>query len=505
MKKLKQYRWLLFLVPWLLGTYGYYQVYGNLPSSFYSAVRLYSIEMDIDESQVNLCLQIARWLALLASASAVALIFQRISTGFMLRHRLRKPDTIVVHGDGARAATVIKTMGKNAIPMSEKVCFRAQKHVLAFDADDAALTYLLENQQQLQAQPPKEIYFSSFDYEASDYADLGLIVSNNAVNCARLYWQKYWFEGDQKIAIIGFDSYGQRLLEQGLLVNVPAGRKPAEYHIFGGDSEAYLNWHPQFGQMVAIDHSEEDRDSVFFHPEIEKAGSVALEGMDRVIIAMNQPDANCICLNRLLSAGIMCPCHILCDRELLSQVQYIPRQRTGGSEAEVVSFGDADQLYTCEVIMHGELTAQARAAHQRYVSNSEAQNIRNKYAHCAGCTKSGLCGDCKAAPDTWDDLSPFEKASNIAAADHLPIKRRLLAQAAQEPLTQQTKTALCKVEHIRWSRFLYLNNWRYAPARNDAHRLHDCLLPFDSLPPQVQERNWWAYEPLVSAEEKEAQ
>ena len=49
---------------------------------------------------------------------------------------------------------------------------------------------------------------------------------------------------------------------------------------------------------------------------------------------------------------------------------------------------------------------------------------------------------------------------------------------------------------MRWMRFHMLNNWQYAPVRNNARRLHPLLVPFDALDEADQIKDDYAWELL---------
>lgn len=503
MKQRFRLRWLVLLIPFLLGAYGYYLIYdGNWPGAIYSALRLYGLNVDVPEKDVNLYLQIARWLAAAATTSVIMLLFQRVFAQLSLRWKLRDPDVAVVHGNGPRREMVTAVMGRQAVAMSGKACMEAQKHVLAFEDDMAAIGYLQENEKSLLNGRDKEIYFVSCEYEPSDYQQQGLTVTNNAVNCARVYWQENWLRDsrEQKIAIIGFGRYAQRLLEQALIMNVIAWRPGIEYHVFGSDGAEFLKWHPGIRNTLAIDRTDPREDSLFFHPSIWQDGVESLRQMDRIIIAGDSPEENIIRLNKMLNAGIGCTIHVMGNRRVLEQLQYLPERQLRDARQEIRSFGDDAELYSYRVILHGELTRAAKDAHINYVRNSQAKNIREKYNSCRGCQKNGACGDCLHAARTWDDLTPFEKASNIASADHEPVKEYLLAQSARYGGLDAVKKELCRIEHERWCRFYFLHNWRCGESRNVSARIHPSLRPFDSLTEEDQEKNWWPYSALLSRE-----
>ena len=97
----------------------------------------------------------------------------------------------------------------------------------------------------------------------------------------------------------------------------------------------------------------------------------------------------------------------------------------------------------------------------------------------------------------WAQLSEFHRQSNIAAADHLLTKVRLLlpqehveqvtpavcgmAHAQYLALDQEHKEACRWLEHKRWARFHVLNNWSHATKRDNAMRRHNLLVPYEKL------------------------
>lgn len=153
-----------------------------------------------------------------------------------------------------------------------------------------------------------------------------------------------------------------------------------------------------------------------------------------------------------------------------------------------IVFGTTEQLCTCDQIMQGELTRTARMMHQIYTDGAGGQ----------------------AAP--WEQLSDFTQKSNIAAADHLLTKvRMLLEDDSITVLTRENCAAAYKrycdtqtekaeeyryTEHLRWMRFHSLYNWQYAPVRDNAARRHPLLRPYEELPTEEQVKDDYAWELL---------
>lgn len=49
------------------------------------------------------------------------------------------------------------------------------------------------------------------------------------------------------------------------------------------------------------------------------------------------------------------------------------------------------------------------------------------------------------------------------------------------------------MEYIRWCRYHFMNNWDYAPKRNNGQRRHNLLVPFEKLDRKDQKKDMDAY------------
>ena len=117
-----------------------------------------------------------------------------------------------------------------------------------------------------------------------------------------------------------------------------------------------------------------------------------------------------------------------------------------------------------------------------------------------------------ANPVAWKDLSHFLRQSNIAAADHLIVKARILlndedilelsrevcrkAYARYREIAQEKAEELQELEHRRWLRFYELYNWEYDPVRDNGMRRHPMIQPYEALSPAEQKKDAYAWEIL---------
>jgi len=307
----------------------------------------------------------------------------------------------------------------------------------------------------------------------------GLTLFNRSDCCAQEYWRTQALCKDESVVVlIGDGSYARRLLERALLVNVFGGDHRVSYHVYG-DWSHFLRNHPQLGLTVSMNTPHPNMDCVLFHDAPWNSDAALLCTAHRIIVCHDADESNLDILRQLR--------------------QYFPTQgklhlRAIDDIPQETVFGTTEKICTQDLIMRGELTQTARMMHQIYVDSSGGQ----------------------AAP--WEQLNDFTQKSNIAAADHLLTKVRILLEddtitalsgkvcsSAYEQYCR-TKATKCNVyrdiEHLRWMRFHSLYNWQYSPVRDNAARRHPLLRPFEDLPLSEQEKDDYAWELLGKLAER---
>jgi hypothetical protein len=96
----------------------------------------------------------------------------------------------------------------------------------------------------------------------------------------------------------------------------------------------------------------------------------------------------------------------------------------------------------------------------------------------------------------WASLPERFRQASRYQADHVPAK---LAMIGCRAVTAAARwrfrfgagevDRLARVEHERWSAVQLLDGWRYGATRDDAARLTPFLAPYDSLAPEIQDRD----------------
>ena len=285
---------------------------------------------------------------------------------------------------------------------------------------------------------------------------------------ARSYWQTHPLRDSERcIVLIGTGRAAEALLERALLINVyPTGR-PIEYHCFSF-GESFAGLHHEL--VRSLGEGGDDGDSLVFHKGDWTEEEALLRRADRVILCAAEDEENL----RIYEALKRCfVCHAAVDLRLSERVEGLP------------VFGVLDETLTPENVMRGELDRRAILMNEIY--NRGASSSRS-----------------------WRELSPFLRRSNIAAADHLPVKRQILlggeytsaltaedcrlARQRFDSLDAASRERLRETEHRRWLRFHRMYNWRWAAKRNDEERLHPSVLPYGELDAKERAKDDYAWQ-----------
>ena len=158
--------------------------------------------------------------------------------------------------------------------------------------------------------------------------------------------------------------------------------------------------------------------------------------------------------------------------------------------AGAVPVVEAYQSVTADVALEGARDKMAQGVHEHYFSKLQQEG--------------GLHTPPRPAERHWHELDDFLRESNRQQVAHLAIKLRVLgvrivpdgkvqpnrdssslaAVAAGTPVFE----AVARMEHQRWMAFHLVRGWQQAKAgqtRNDALKIHDCLISFDELSQKI--------------------
>lgn len=352
---------------------------------------------------------------------------------------------------------------KNSVDNIARLHGESKEHVIFYQSDDEEQNY------KEACNTPSEGKIIAKTHQHPDHLPLNVMLFDPYENVAREYWKKYPLvisKGQPlqaEIVLIGDGIYARNLLERALMTNVYGSDQKITYHLFG-DWQHFLRNHYCWKEALLGDNA-------VFHIKEWNDDPDLLERAERIILCMDDDETN---------------------REILGELRhYFPTEAAihvhlSRVQKGEITFGSLEEIYTSEAVLRAKLQRTARSLHEQYRSSAAY------------------------AVPAWEELTEFLRQSNLAAADHLLTKIRLLlpdktiqdispeiCQEAWKIYTtadESDREEYRRVEHMRWERFHRLNNWSYAPVRNNAKRQHPLLLPFEELSEADQRKDDYAWE-----------
>ena len=312
--------------------------------------------------------------------------------------------------------------------------------------------------------------FCSTDHISDSYIP-GRVLFNERDLLARFYWLSNPIVRNEKnLVLIGNGRYIDKLLERGLLINVLPQDSQIIYHVFG-NLETFINNHPVLKESVPFNKHATGKDAIFFYTEDWRKKPEVLASADRIVLCDERADENLMELNAMKQYfNFQAEKHILYPH------------RVEGAKA----FAVREEIFKKSIIYDQGLNRLAFTMNELY---------RVKYGG-----------------SSLEELSEFKRQSNIAAADHLYTKIRLLlpdedvriitreicdrAYEVFKGLSCERREECRQVEHERWMRFHFMYNWRYAPVRDDSKREHNLLVSYEELSEFEREKDDSAWEIL---------
>ena len=319
-----------------------------------------------------------------------------------------------------------------------------------FSEDEKNLRFYEENQSKLEN---KNVFIKSEVIDSFNTRSNNIRFFNVNEIVAGKYWKDRnligFYDDDNnikiKIAIIGFNQLGQKILTGGILNNIYSLNQRIEYHVWG-NSTLYKNIHSDLQLM--------NSDTVIYHSGSWEDDINLISEMERIIVT--EPDIELISSLKELALHKEIDCYDP-DRKILNIC------------SDIYTFGQYKEILTEENVKTDNLYALAKELNDKYKS---------------------LYGGVE-----WNELDSFTKGSNIAAAAYHSIRLLIMKKNIAESMDAETEETepvfsiesindeMAEMEHIRWCRYHYLNHWKYAQIKKKdvENKLHQCLIPFAEL------------------------
>lgn len=426
-----------FLLPFVIGFIGFMTVQGeSLLWAIYHSIRLYTLNTDINN--LNALIEIARWLAPVAMCTTLIMLAKSLLLKLKNRFRSLNKYSVSVYGDNPDAKRLVCKLGKRGILGDLDNPLPSRYHILITHDDTISAKFYSKFAEELPEN--SRIYVCLDNISPMSIQQTRITAFSLEENSATDYWSRFPAVPGEKIALIGNGRMLDTMLCKGLLVNIFSQNQHIEYHFFNNDGVFLSNrYMAQTAAEFAGDRLIEHMNNIYKELDI-------LNSMDRVILFMDEEQ------NLALASKIK----ELCYKPKIYIYNKNEAAISAFFENSVVCFGNDEIVLSPDSIMHEKLTECAKKINLHY------------------CKKYG--------GSTWEELSVFLRQSNISVAEFFPVLRKMYDQGA-------SLDELTRLEHIRWCRFHFLNNWKYSSKRDNYLRLHPCLLPFEKLTKEEQQKD----------------
>lgn len=466
---------LLFLFPLVCGMAGFVVLEKQaFLDSLYCCVGMYML--NYGDKPSNFLLEIARWTAPLVTASGVIMAVAAFRTFLGSRIKYLRGDSVAVYGSENEKAALLSQLGRRGIDGKDSLVL-AQRYILVGEEKENFAFYHRYGEKLQKC----KVYLKCSSLREQAVADADLKLFCPEETSARLFWKQCNLYEESvkknhhlKFVLIGFGKLGEEVLQQGLLNNLFSPRQKIEYHVFG-DGDAFLAIHN------GISHIE---DRVIFYKEPWYQRRELLEEADLILLLTQEKQAG-----------------LLEDLLLAVRQRKIAVFSSGSSGVQLLEgqerfylFPWKEEACRLENIMEELLLERAKCINLRYSSLYQGvpENEETKEAQ-------------------WRKLDAFTRYSNISSADYHEVRLSMLktmgVSVDANELSPEVLELLAELEHIRWCRYHYLNNWSYGiPAdgknKDKLQRIHTDLIPYQELSEEDKEKDRENIRILLSVSDK---
>lgn len=445
-------------IPFVLGFIGYFYI-GNLDfgNAIYATILIYFLNpvSEVD----NFFVLVAKLLGVFVTTGFIIGEFSRFSNRLKFWTTKFFSDATVIYTDMDLGKTVSKIFRHGFIVDTKegKVLSQANCHFIFLNKDIDSIRFFEENRTDLKN---KKVYllFHELDSFLPEIGEIEVHAVNINDLLARSYWRTYHLyeklkeERKMKIAIIGNGDVAGTIFKYAYLNNLYFLDQEIEYHLWGVKA-----------QEIALfrDLPVENRDAIIIHEENFLISLKSIAEMSRVILA---GDWELEIIQNLLLYNVDLEIHFYSDKKI-NLANFF-----GGKN--VLSFGEINERFTEDSIKREQIYRGGKLFNYDYILRSKEQKmceIRNPEMEIER---------------AWSQLSAFKKSASVARADHYHIELMI-----KRDYPQLEEAYLWEMEHIRWSRFHYLNHWHYGEKRSDSRKEHPYLIPFNLLPYEEQAKD----------------
>ncbi len=434
----------IIFLPFILGTIGFLIQGESFSDAAYYAFALYAVNPLHEES--NILIEITRWLAPAVVASSLLLFIKTVSQNIFNFFVCLKKDSVTLYGNTTEVE-ILKSNIKNSIISPKNTISGSKNHIIMFDNELDSFRFFNENKNEFSN---KNVFIKSNSIDMFKNDNKNFKILNFEELISKDYWNSRKLTdfldscpNEYNIAIIGFDSLGQKLLDYAILNNIYSLNQKICYHIWG-DSKYYSEIHSDLILM--------NEDQIIFHNSQWYEDIEALSKTNRLIFS-STPTINSLIMLSEKYPQMDIDCFNF-DENIINAL----------NKPQIKSFGQSHKILTRDNLLMNDTYYWAKHLNYTYACKynevSDPDNTLN-------------------IEKEWEKLDSFSKNSNICAANYHTIRQAVIAH--NKPSIME----LAEMEHIRWCRFHYLNHWRFGLTetnkKDSKNRIHPCLVPFKDL------------------------
>jgi len=447
------------LIVLICGIYGYSfgEEYDIINALWYTIKLFFG---DAGPYSNNLFVNIAKFGALIISASFVISLVNKLSESISDFFAGRKRNSIFVYGDSDYSREFINS-AKNTI-INRPSLKKASKYVLLSDDEDNMSFY--ENN--------KDFFKNKTVYIKNSVFSNTIIGDHHFFSLEQIAARKYWRENsliecafDEKgqpkkeltISVIGNTPLSEHILFEAVITNIFDAQQKVSYHLFG-DWGTFIKTHINSGKLGFVYHETDYLDNL---DVVSSSDVVLFFNDDRELNSLLQvlPQGNIVVFT---ASGI--------NEELFEDLAYGRNNRI-----QLKVFNYLEGICNEDEIINERSLIDAKKLNYNY------------YLNVGGDRNSSI-------NDEWAKLSSFHKLSNLACVDYYnftvtrlleKLTRKKYSDISDKEFERQLEN-LSELEHIRWCNFHYFCNWVYSPQTDKKAKIHNCLVSYDKLSREEQ-------------------
>ena len=476
---------IILFLPMAVGAFGFIIVaHQPVVDSLYHCLIMYVLNYGGDPP--NFFVELARWTAPFATAGSVIFVVSSFRQRLSAHMKYLFSKSVAVYGPEADVSAVLSQLGKSGIAAETQ--FLKAKTYLLLDSEENNFAFFQAHKDALSH---ARVYLkcSSTHGQAASSSNLHFFCPEETA--ARVFWKQHDIydlslsRGHRlRIAFLGSGTLTEELVYWGLQNNIFSPQQKIEYHILGHGADFSARY----------PYLENCGDPVIFHEEDWHGNLQLLKESDLILVTEQSEQFRLV-------------------RELLS---LLPASGAVVFCADPFALGLLDEAERLTLF-----NWRKTALDPRYLMDDvllrRAKQINLRYRH--------LYGDVPETPENaescWKELDAFTRYSNISSADYQDVRQKMMARMGIPCQPDASPNAgesfspapgqlefLAELEHIRWCRYHWLNQWHYGlPADGKAKdarlRIHRDLLPYDELSEEEKEKDRETIRVLLSLSEEE--